>query len=445
MRIAYFSPLNPQKSGISDYSEVLVPALKNFCDIDLWVSSVKVESKTLKRSNIINYIKKPKYIKHLKDYDAIIYNIGNNPSYHAAIYDIFLKQPGFVILHDYVLFYLIAGYYFEYTLNKPGFIAELYYNYGLKGIDYAKDILKNSESILRYKNPERYPLIKRLVENATGLIVHSEYTRKLIIQQGIPDSKVRKINQINYFNVYNIPRPSDQEELKRKYGIAEGQILVASFGYIAPTKRNLEVIEAINLINSRLNYKLKYLMVGEGEYIDSLLNEDIRKTGFIPLDEFEKLLYCSDIVVNLRYPSMGETSATLLRAMSAGKPCIVTDDAWFSELPDNVAIKIPYGANELRSLIEALILLTENDDNRMIIGKKAREYVLKYHDPSKISFELYQFIKNASEQKTTILECYNRQNDRRLQEIGVANGSDLLSKLYRRINSDRIGDLGLSK
>jgi len=425
MRIAYFSPLNPQKSGISDYSDVLVPALKNFCDIDLWVSGIKVESKTLKRYNIINYIKKPKYIKHLKDYDAIIYNIGNNPSYHAAIYDIFLKQPGFVILHDYVLFYLIAGYYFEYTLNKPGFIAELYYNYGLEGIDYAKDILKNSESILRYKNPERYPLIKRLVENATGLIVHSEHTRKLIIQQGIPDSKVRKINQINYFKEDSIPRPSDQEELKRKYGIAEGQILVASFGYIAPTKRNLEVIEAINLINSRLNYKLKYLMVGEGEYIDSLLNEDIRKTGFIPLDEFEKLLYCSDIVVNLRYPSMGETSATLLRAMSAGKPCIVTD--------------------ELRSLIEALILLTENDDNRMIIGKKAREYVLKYHDPSKISFELYQFIKNASEQKTTILECYNRQNDRRLQEIGVANGSDLLSKLYRRINSDRIGDLGLSK
>jgi len=99
----------------------------------------------------------------------------------------------------------------------------------------------------------------------------------------------------------------------------------------------------------------------------------------------------------------------------------------------------------LRSLIEALILLAESDDNRMLLGKKAREYVLKYHDPSKISFELYQFIRDASEQKTTILECYNRQNDRRLQEIGVANGSDLLSKLYRRINSDRIGDLGLSK
>jgi glycosyltransferase involved in cell wall biosynthesis len=445
MRIAYFSPLNPQKSGISDYSDVLVPALKNFCDIDLWVSGIKVESKTLKRYNIINYIKKPKYIKHLKDYDAIIYNIGNNPSYHAAIYDIFLKQPGFVILHDYVLFYLIAGYYFEYTLNKPGFIAELYYNYGLEGIDYAKDILNNSESILRYKNPERYPLIKRLVENATGLIVHSEYTRKLIIQQGIPDSKVRKINHINFFNSDITPSSSHLKELRGRYGIAEGQILVASFGYIASTKRNREIIKAISLINLHTKYKLKYLMVGEGGYVDDLLNDDIRKTGFIPLDEFERLLYCSDIVVNLRHPSMGETSGTLLRAISAGKPCIVTDDAWFSELPDNVVIKIPYGANELRSLIKALILLAESDDNRMLLGKKAREYVLKYHDPSKISFELYQFIRDASEQKTTILECYNRQNDRRLQEIGVANGSDLLSKLYRRINSDRIGDLGLSK
>ena len=38
--------------------------------------------------------------------------------------------------------------------------------------------------------------------------------------------------------------------------------------------------------------------------------------------EFREHLAASDIVVNLRYPSMGETSATLLLAMLHSKPCL---------------------------------------------------------------------------------------------------------------------------
>jgi glycosyltransferase involved in cell wall biosynthesis len=443
MRIAYFSPLNPQKSGISDYSEVLIPSLEKFCDIDLWVSGIDVTNQSLKNHTIIDYVRDKKSINKLNEYDAIIYNIGNNPYYHADMYDIFLKHPSFVILHDYILYYLITGYYLEYTQNKPKYIAEFYYNYGLNGIDYAKEILRSRVPPLEYRNPQKYPLVKRLIENAIGVIAHSEYTRNLIIQQGAPESKVMKINQVNYFNEANIPNPHDRKTLRAKYGINEDDILVASFGYIASTKRNLEVIEAINKINTRFKYKIKYLMVGEGDYIDGLLSDNIKKTGFIPLNEFERLLYCSDIVANLRYPSMGETSATLLRAISASKPCIVTDDAWFSELPDNSVIKIPFGAKEMPSLIEALILLMESADERMIIGKNAREYALKYHDPSKISSELYHFIKEKPRQKGTITESYNQLNNHRLQEIGVANKCDLLSELYRKLNSDKIKDLGL--
>ena len=37
MRVAYFSPLNPQRSGISDYSEELLPYLGRYLDITLFV------------------------------------------------------------------------------------------------------------------------------------------------------------------------------------------------------------------------------------------------------------------------------------------------------------------------------------------------------------------------------------------------------------------------
>ena len=38
MKIAYFSPLNPIKSGISDYSEDLLIYLMEKADIDIYVS-----------------------------------------------------------------------------------------------------------------------------------------------------------------------------------------------------------------------------------------------------------------------------------------------------------------------------------------------------------------------------------------------------------------------
>jgi glycosyltransferase involved in cell wall biosynthesis len=443
MKIAYFSPLNPQKSGISDYSETLIPSLSKHCEIDLWVSGIKITNKHLKNHKIIDYIKNKKLADKLADYDAIVYNIGNNPHFHASIYDVLLKHPGFVILHDYVLYYLITGYYLDYLGDKANYIKEFYYNYNQDGIDAAKEILRDRTPPLQFRCPERYPLVKRIIEAAQGIIVHSETTRNSLIQQGASASKIKKINHINFYNEKQKPGPSEIIYLRAKYGVTEEDTLVASFGYIAPTKRNLEIVKAIKLISLRMNYKIKYLMVGDGQYIDGLLNDNIKKTGFTSLGEFEKLLYCSDIIVNLRYPSMGETSGTLIRALTAGKACIVTDDAWFSELPDNAVIKIPFGAKEMPSLIEALILLIESADERKIIGNNARDYALKYHDPSKISSELYHFIKDSPCQKNTISECYNQINNHRLQEIDVANKGNLLSQLYKKLNSDRIKDLGL--
>ena len=36
---------------------------------------------------------------------------------------------------------------------------------------------------------------------------------------------------------------------------------------------------------------------------------------------------------------MGETSAVVIRALSVGTPLVVSDVGWFSELPDDVALK----------------------------------------------------------------------------------------------------------
>jgi len=446
MKLAYFSPLNHQKSGISDYSEALIPHLRKYYNIDLWVYGMKPNNPLLRGFNIIDY-KNNKNIDKLREYDAVIYNIGNNPYFHAEIYDVFLKYPGVVILHDYVLYCLIVGYYLEFRKSREQLIKEFYYNYGEDGISSIKNILRKRETPLHFRSPELYPLIRRVVDNAVGIIVHSESTKDLIVLQGYPDSNVVKINQINYVIDNNKKTPEKYLfEMRSKYGVFYDDILVSSFGYIAPTKRNLEIIEAINDIVSVHGYTIKYLMVGEGNYVDGLLNDYIKKTGYIPINEFEGLLNCSDIIVNLRNPSMGETSATLIRAMAAGKPCIVTDIGWFSELPDDTVMKISSDIrSEKKELVNMLLQLIGDISMRSELGTRAKNFVLTYHDPEIIAAEINNFLNQfILWQNYNILNIYFKINSTRLNDLSLNKDKEnKLSELYLKLNSNRLKEIGL--
>ena len=66
-----------------------------------------------------------------------------------------------------------------------------------------------------------------------------------------------------------------------------------------------------------------------------------------------------DAIVGLRSPTMGETSGSAIRALSLGKPLVVSDVGWFAELPDDVAIKVPVDEHEEDTLAAALEALTD--------------------------------------------------------------------------------------
>jgi glycosyltransferase involved in cell wall biosynthesis len=383
MKIAYFSPFNPLKSGISDYSEYLVTALADRVDVDLWVSGfipINLEDKFL----IMDYIDNPGLLEKLPEYDAIIYNIGNNPYYHSHIYDIFLKYNGYVILHDLILYYLVTGFYLELINNSEMLIKEAYYNGGFDAKELMESILRNEVPALQYKNPENLPLNKRLIENAKGILVHSEYAKQQILTV---DEKA---------NCWVIPQigPQDNEELsveetihlRNKYNIGENDLVIASFGFVAESKRIHQVLHALSNMNTK---GLKYLLVGEGEYINPLvkkykLESIVIQTGFTTIEEFDKLIKLTDIVVNLRYPYMGETSASMIRALLFGKPSIVTDIGWFSELPHESIVKVGYRENEVAELKKQLEALIYDKSLREKYSKEASRYAMSYLDRNEI-------------------------------------------------------------
>ncbi|MBK8203632.1 MAG: glycosyltransferase family 4 protein [Bdellovibrionales bacterium] len=180
-------------------------------------------------------------------------------------------------------------------------------------------------------------------------------------------------------------------EARKKYGLGADDIILSSFGYIADTKQNHIVCQVVNELKK--NYpKLRYLMVGEGSYVNEYVDgKIIMKTGFIPSEDFIGLIRASDIVANLRYPSMGETSRAVIQVLDEGKPCIVSDDAWFSELPDSVVLKIPC-VNPEQHLKNALIELLEDPANAQKMGKKGQQLIEEEFAPNRIVEQIVEFL-----------------------------------------------------
>jgi hypothetical protein len=89
-----------------------------------------------------------------------------------------------------------------------------------------------------------------------------------------------------------------------------------------------------------------------------------------------------DVLVNLRSPTMGETSGSVIRGLSLGKPMLVSDLGWFSELPDGVALKIPVDEYEVPTIAGAIELAA---DHAAELGAAAREYVHREHDLGRVA------------------------------------------------------------
>jgi glycosyltransferase involved in cell wall biosynthesis len=85
-----------------------------------------------------------------------------------------------------------------------------------------------------------------------------------------------------------------------------------------------------------------------------------------------------DAIVSLRSPTMGETSGSAIRALSLGKPLVVSDVGWFAELPGEAVVKVPVDKREEDTLVAALDVLAD-PSVRAAMGERARELVEREH------------------------------------------------------------------
>src|SRR5206468_10875072 len=118
----------------------------------------------------------------------------------------------------------------------------------------------------------------------------------------------------------------------------------------------------------------KRLLVGSASArfdTSRLVGEGVARIDYVDERRLWSLMAACDACVSLRAPTMGETSGSAIRALSLGRPLVVSGIGWFSELPDDVALKVPVGAGEIPALAAALDMLAESDELQQTMSDAA--------------------------------------------------------------------------
>ena len=323
MKLAVITALPPAKTGVAHYSAMVLPALARRADVRAFTT-------------LDGYRR--------EDYDQVVYQLGNNLNHELAYHEA-MREPGVIVIHDLVLHHLIV----EMTLARgdvEGYVRALEASHGPMGAAWARG---RAAGLHTEMGNFLLPASVEVASRSVAVIVHNHYAKERLESFGVTTP------------VHVVPHPFDPEtprfdrdEVRARHGLRPGQRVIGFFGFLTAPKRADVVLEAFR--RARVKHPdLVLLIVGQpAPNIDvaALAGEGVIITGYVSDEDFPAYYAAADRLVNLRYPSAGESSGTLMRAFDAGKSVAVSDYAQFAELPETVVFKVPFGEGEVERLVE---------------------------------------------------------------------------------------------
>ncbi len=370
MRVAFFSPMPPSRSGIADYSAALVEPLGRLVDLTIFADNSAPFDP--------------------EQFDLALYQIGNNPC-HAAAYEAAIAQPGVVVMHEPNLHHLVA----DLTIARgdwDAYLEEAEYDGGPVALARAK----RARSLEVGPDYDGLAMTRRILERARAVVVHSRYVEDKIRTAGFRGPLAR------------IPHgawipEADRMAYRQCLGLDETTPLIGVFGFLKPYKRITESLRAFQRL-LRVEPRAKMILAGEPhpdlpieQSIRALnLSASVRSLGFTPVEDFTGYIAACDIVLNLRYPTVGETSGSLLRALGLGRCVLVSDVGAFQELPDDICLKVPVDRSEEDFLFECLSTMVARPGVAQELGRRAKQWVERECKWESVARQYALFLESVS-------------------------------------------------
>jgi len=430
-RLAYFSPLPPERSGIADFSAELLPELAVYYDIELIVDQQEIGDPWLAANFPVRSWQW--FEQHADRYQRVLYNLGNS-TYHTYMLDMLARYPGIVVLHDFFLSGLLA--HLDMTGERPQIWAQaLYESHGLQALLETKNTEDLSQIIWKY------PCNYQMLDAAQAVIVHSEFSMKLA-RQWYGENATQNWTRIPHMR--KLPYQSERSAARQRLGLGEDDFLMCSFGLMGPTKLNHLVLEAwlqspmakdshCHLVFVGKNDGGKYGMQLLQDIKDRGLADHITITGFADPELFQTYLHAADAGVQLRGLSRGESSYTVLDCMAYGIPTIINGNGAMAELPADALVKLADEV-DVATLLASMVELRFAPQLRKELGARAVEYMHEYHVAHKVGRQYFDFVEQAH--RNAPASRFERSLNRIAALDGPAAEADLMS-LARNMMSNQ--------
>jgi glycosyltransferase involved in cell wall biosynthesis len=337
-RIAYVSPLPPQRSGVADYSHKLLEPLSELCDVDAFADRCLGEQRAPNGIHLAA-IAHFEIVERLRGgYDRILVCMGNS-EHHVAALDFVRRRGGVVLAHDVRL----SGLYAVATSTRPEF-----------------GHMPFSE-IVGKMYPERVPLE---IARAGGITPEDTIAQDIFMARDVIAASDRFVVHSAY--AANVARfdaaPVDRTKIAvAPFGFSDPAVfsvaatpseapVIGTFGVVATIKQTDKLVDAFALVTQK--YPHCSLVVGgppatadeyrllEKQVRDHRLGDRIELLGYLDEEAFRATIARTTVAAQLRSASMGESPASIGDCLAAGVPTVVTTVGAARELPDDAVVKV---------------------------------------------------------------------------------------------------------
>lgn len=379
MRVAMVMPMSPE-SAIADVMTQAVPDLSDWWDLEVWCPS---EASYRTCSVPVYPFVQPNIdvLNTLATYDLVVYVLGDSP-WHSRILPLVRRLPGLAVLHDASLTNLV-----RYTAIESNELELL-----VRGVE--AEFGADRAETLRSANPAggadawlrfcaEVPLDEIAVRGSLGAVVHSQWHARRVDGLTLGDVTVAPLPVPSHSLGFNENESVSSSLLLG--GLPDEAVLLVTVG-AANANRRIDLLLRAVADDDVLSDRVHLWSVGPStnEARSDLLRlartlglqDQFAVTGRVTDALLQEILSRADIAAALRDPVLEGQSASVLTQLLSGIPVVVFDHAHYSELPDDVAVKVD--PNEgLAGVRSALRLLVDDEGERARRGERARDYVLE--------------------------------------------------------------------
>jgi ubiquinone/menaquinone biosynthesis C-methylase UbiE/glycosyltransferase involved in cell wall biosynthesis len=435
MRLNWFSPLPPAKSGIADYTKQLLPDLTAAAEIILWTDQEYWDPALEVYAEVHTYRLQEMPWAEVNRATMSIFHIGNNHRFHGPIWQVSQRHAGLIVLHDVALQQLFAGLFREQWHDRIGYLELMGRFYGATGRRDGEDFWAGRLTI-EYM-AEQYRLTPHAMDSALGVLVHSQRSFE---ELGHDSSCPLRYAPLPYPIA---PSGSNQVGGKGTPSAGGPPYHLIIFGHISENRRLTSVFQALATFSERERFRLH--VYGElwdhqrlGREVEELgLQGVVTLHGFVPYADLEAALASAHLAINLRFPTMGEASVSQLQIWDHALPSLVTKVGWYASLPAGmVAFVRP--EHEIMDIQAHLRAFLSEPRRYAKMGEDGRRYVQTHHTPGAYVQAIIDAVRDAEAfRPSAIAHTIARRVSLEMRQWTDLPARDVASYLGRQVGGFR--------